>query len=53
MVPARIINARNQFNVCIKLPIFISYAYIVPSQIISRDWKIILFLNVNNSLKLL
>ncbi len=53
MVPAKIINARNQFKVCIKLPITNPYAYIMPSQIICRDWKIILFLNVNYSLKLL
>ena len=53
MVPAKITNARNQFKVCIKLPMLKDYAYIMPSQIISRDWKIILFLNVNYSLKLL
>ena len=53
MVPAKIANAKNQFKLCIKLPMPMVYAYIMPSQIISRDWKIILFLNVNYSLKLL
>ena len=53
MVPARITNARNQFKVFIKLPILTAYAYIMPSQVICRDWKIILFCNINSILNYL